>query len=79
MSAPPTTRAAFCAGMRYALQELADSFTPDGYYGARRRVDHALRGFEYPGGFAEVVGEAFFFDDAEQCGGYFRAHPEHQA
>lgn len=28
---------------------------------------------------ATVKGEKFDFDDAEACGGYFRAHPGYQA
>lgn len=75
--APPTTRAAFAAGMRYALELAADDMS---YLDHGRAILAVDRVTEHLGktDWAPIMGERFCLDDDSQNGGYYRAHPEHQ-
>lgn len=74
---PPTARAAFAAGMRYAVDQVSCGLDDNVHEVAKSSVDELARALK-DHVWAEVRGERFDWDDDSQNGGYYQAHPEHQ-
>jgi len=74
----PTARAAFAAGVRYAIQNLADSMGEADARDAFAVVQNLVYHMQQGECVAEILGERFSLDDDSANGGYYRAHPEFQ-